>query len=225
MWWIYFVIPCGELLHRRRTRSFGWGYGHIPLFGAIVAIGAGLHVAAFYLERRTQLGAFGDAAHDGDPGRASTSWRSTCSTACSPASIDPLPPAADRGTAVLARAVALAAAGAPLGVVPAGAGAGALGRPSSATRPSGTATTSRCSPGWRTRRAPAARSPRGCTETPSRPSQAAIGASSARSASRGGGRAPAARRGRTARAAAAAWRSALRSTRATSRSPSRNGST
>ena len=39
MWWIYFVIPNGELLHAYRSRSFGWSYGHIPLFGAIVAVG------------------------------------------------------------------------------------------------------------------------------------------------------------------------------------------
>jgi len=39
MWWIYFVMPCGEILERRRDRSFGWGYGHIPLFAAVVATG------------------------------------------------------------------------------------------------------------------------------------------------------------------------------------------
>ena len=50
VWWTYFVIPCGDLLSAHRSRSFGWGYGHIPLFGAIVAIGAGLHAAAYLLE-------------------------------------------------------------------------------------------------------------------------------------------------------------------------------
>ncbi|RHW26527.1 low temperature requirement protein A [Nocardioides immobilis] len=50
MWWTYFVIPHGEILHHRRDRSFAWGYGHMPLFGAIVAVGAGLHAAAYYLE-------------------------------------------------------------------------------------------------------------------------------------------------------------------------------
>ena len=59
MWWIYFVIPCGELLHAYRERSFGWGYGHIPLFGAIVAVGAGLHVAAYFLEHHSELSATG----------------------------------------------------------------------------------------------------------------------------------------------------------------------
>ena len=37
IWWTYFVVPCGDLLHAYRSRVFGWGYGHIPLFGAVVA--------------------------------------------------------------------------------------------------------------------------------------------------------------------------------------------
>ena len=59
MWWIYFVMPSGPLLHAHRERSFGWGYGHIPLFGATVAVGAGLHVAAYYIEHDTHLSAVG----------------------------------------------------------------------------------------------------------------------------------------------------------------------
>ncbi|MET0577119.1 MAG: low temperature requirement protein A, partial [Ilumatobacteraceae bacterium] len=55
MWWMYFVIPSGELLERYRNRSFGWGYGHLPLFAALVATGAGLHVAALYLEHEAHL--------------------------------------------------------------------------------------------------------------------------------------------------------------------------
>ena len=57
MWWIYFIVPCGEVLHVRRERSFGWGYGHIPIIGAVVATGAGLHVAAYFLEEESVLGA------------------------------------------------------------------------------------------------------------------------------------------------------------------------
>lgn len=45
MWWSYFVIPWGEVLARHRNRSFGWGYGHILIFGSVAAVGAGLHVA------------------------------------------------------------------------------------------------------------------------------------------------------------------------------------
>jgi low temperature requirement protein LtrA len=55
VWWTYFVVPCGDLLHAYRSRSFGWGYGHVPLFGAIVAIGAGLHAAAYFLEHHSEL--------------------------------------------------------------------------------------------------------------------------------------------------------------------------
>lgn len=57
MWWTYFVVPSGEILSLRRDRSFGWGYGHIPVIGAVVATGAGLHVAAYYLEDKSELGA------------------------------------------------------------------------------------------------------------------------------------------------------------------------
>ena len=37
--------------------SFGWGYGLIPVIGAVVAIGGGLHVAAYYLEGESVLDA------------------------------------------------------------------------------------------------------------------------------------------------------------------------
>jgi low temperature requirement protein LtrA len=58
MWWIYFVLPCGPILERHRERSFGWGYGHLPLFGSVVAAGAGLHVAAYLVEDETKLDVF-----------------------------------------------------------------------------------------------------------------------------------------------------------------------
>ena len=57
MWWMYFTVPSGELLHRHRDRSFGWGYWHILLFAAIVGTGAGLHVAAYYIEHTAHIGA------------------------------------------------------------------------------------------------------------------------------------------------------------------------
>ncbi|MBA2954949.1 low temperature requirement protein A [Nocardioides sp. MAH-18] len=55
MWWTYFVIPSGDILHVHRRRGFGWGYGHIPFFGALVAVGAGLHAAAYLLEDHSEL--------------------------------------------------------------------------------------------------------------------------------------------------------------------------
>src|SRR3712207_2529953 len=56
MWWVYFVVPSGVLLARHRERSWGWGYGHIVLFGALVAVGAGLHAAAYHVEEHSELG-------------------------------------------------------------------------------------------------------------------------------------------------------------------------
>ena len=55
LWWTYFVVPHGDLLRAHRERSFGWGYGHLPLFAALVAVGAGLHVAAYHLDHHSAL--------------------------------------------------------------------------------------------------------------------------------------------------------------------------
>jgi low temperature requirement protein LtrA len=57
MWWVYFLVPSGAVLHVHRQRSFGWGYGQIPIIGAVVATGGGLHVAAYFLEKQSQLDA------------------------------------------------------------------------------------------------------------------------------------------------------------------------
>jgi low temperature requirement protein LtrA len=54
-WWTYFAIPWARVLRLHRERSFLWGYGHIPIFASLAAIGAGLHVAASYLEHETAL--------------------------------------------------------------------------------------------------------------------------------------------------------------------------
>jgi low temperature requirement protein LtrA len=58
-WWTYFVIPHGHLITAYRDRVFGWGYGHIVVFGSVVAIGAGLHAAAYYLQDHSALSATG----------------------------------------------------------------------------------------------------------------------------------------------------------------------
>jgi low temperature requirement protein LtrA len=57
MWWVYYIVPAGEMLHAHRERSFVWGYGHMVIFGAIVATGAGLHVAAYFIEHKAHIGA------------------------------------------------------------------------------------------------------------------------------------------------------------------------
>ena len=59
MWWLYFTLPSAEVLHHRRRLGFRWGYGHIAVFMAIAATGAGLHVAAYYLEGESKLGPVG----------------------------------------------------------------------------------------------------------------------------------------------------------------------
>jgi low temperature requirement protein LtrA len=56
MWWSYFVVPHAELLHAHRERSWWFGYLPIVMFGAIVATGAGLHAAAYYIEHHSKLG-------------------------------------------------------------------------------------------------------------------------------------------------------------------------
>jgi len=55
-WWAYFVIPWAEILVRHRERAFRYGYGHLLVFGALAAMGAGLHVAAFSLEGEAEIG-------------------------------------------------------------------------------------------------------------------------------------------------------------------------
>ena len=56
MWWTYFVLPQADILHARRERSFWFGYLHMLVFAAIVATGAGLHAAAYYIEQHSELG-------------------------------------------------------------------------------------------------------------------------------------------------------------------------
>ncbi|MET4592081.1 low temperature requirement protein A [Arthrobacter sp. 754] len=57
MWWIYFMLPAGRALHLRRQHSYLFGYGHIPVFAAIAATGAGLHVAAYYIDHGAHISA------------------------------------------------------------------------------------------------------------------------------------------------------------------------
>ena len=56
-WWMYFALPWAAVLTLHRERAFRWGYGHLLIFGSLAAMGAGLHVAAYYLEHESALGA------------------------------------------------------------------------------------------------------------------------------------------------------------------------
>ena len=55
-WWMYFSVPWAEPLVRHRPLGFIFGYGHLFIFGALAAIGGGLHVAAFNLEGEAEIG-------------------------------------------------------------------------------------------------------------------------------------------------------------------------
>jgi Bacterial low temperature requirement A protein (LtrA) len=58
-WWMYFAVPWAAPLVRHRERSFLLGYGHLVIFGALAAMGAGLEVAALALEDKAAIGATG----------------------------------------------------------------------------------------------------------------------------------------------------------------------
>jgi len=49
LWWSYFLIPFGRLLHEHPARGYVFGFGHIPVFIAIAGAGSGLHLAGLYL--------------------------------------------------------------------------------------------------------------------------------------------------------------------------------
>jgi low temperature requirement protein LtrA len=59
LWWSYFIIPSGRVLARRRRLAWVWGYGHMFIYGAIAATGAGLHVAAFVVGGQAEVGVLG----------------------------------------------------------------------------------------------------------------------------------------------------------------------
>ena len=56
MWWVYYILPSAEVLHVHRERKFVWGYGQMIVVVAIVATGAGLHVAATFIEHQSHIG-------------------------------------------------------------------------------------------------------------------------------------------------------------------------
>jgi len=56
MWWVYYMLPSATVLHQHRNRGFVWGYGQMLTVAAIVATGAGLHVAAYFIEHKAHIG-------------------------------------------------------------------------------------------------------------------------------------------------------------------------
>ncbi|BBX62812.1 membrane protein [Mycobacterium saskatchewanense] len=55
MWWMYFVLSPGPILHAHRDRSLAFGYGHIVIFATVVATGAGLNAASYFLDHHSAL--------------------------------------------------------------------------------------------------------------------------------------------------------------------------
>ncbi|WP_329742926.1 low temperature requirement protein A [Dyella sp. A6] len=56
IWWLYYLIPSAPALHAKRSRAFTWGYVQIIMVAAIVAMGAGMHIAAYYIEGKAAIG-------------------------------------------------------------------------------------------------------------------------------------------------------------------------
>jgi len=55
MWWVYYLVPSGEILKRHRERASVWAYLQILIVTSIVATGAGLHVAASFIEQKAHV--------------------------------------------------------------------------------------------------------------------------------------------------------------------------
>ncbi|WP_431278407.1 low temperature requirement protein A [Leifsonia poae] len=49
-WWAYFLVPSRIILERWPDHIFAWRYAHLPIFGAVAAVGAGLRVTAAAVE-------------------------------------------------------------------------------------------------------------------------------------------------------------------------------
>ncbi|HEX7137896.1 MAG TPA: low temperature requirement protein A, partial [Vicinamibacterales bacterium] len=55
MWWIYFVVPSAPILHRHRQRAAVWSCGQMLIVTSIVATGAGLHLAAYFIDHKAHI--------------------------------------------------------------------------------------------------------------------------------------------------------------------------
>jgi low temperature requirement protein LtrA len=55
MWWVYYLVPSGEMLRRHRDRALVWSYLQMAIVTSIVATGAGLRLAAYFIEGRAMI--------------------------------------------------------------------------------------------------------------------------------------------------------------------------
>jgi low temperature requirement protein LtrA len=72
LWWVYFLVPFGEVLHHHRERAFRWGYGHFVVFASLAALGAFLAVVADQLKAQGAQVAQGAQGAQGAPGASAT---------------------------------------------------------------------------------------------------------------------------------------------------------
>ena len=56
LWWVYYILPSAPVLHAHPARGFVWAYTQLAMITAIVATGAGLHVAATFIEGKARIG-------------------------------------------------------------------------------------------------------------------------------------------------------------------------
>jgi len=55
MWWIYFLVPSAQILHQHRNRAAVWSCGQMLIVTSIVATGAGLHLAAYFIDHKAHI--------------------------------------------------------------------------------------------------------------------------------------------------------------------------
>jgi low temperature requirement protein LtrA len=61
IWWTYFDTPEGAEIIVTERNSWIWGYGHLPIFAAVAALGSGLAVGAEALEEGSAVSPTGAA--------------------------------------------------------------------------------------------------------------------------------------------------------------------
>ena len=55
MWWIYFLVPSAQIIHQHRSRAAVWSLGQMLIVTSIVATGAGLQLAAHFIDHKAQI--------------------------------------------------------------------------------------------------------------------------------------------------------------------------
>lgn len=55
LWWVYFSWSAADILVKFRSRAFAFAYPHFLLLPAVAAVGAGLHVAGYWVEGEAHI--------------------------------------------------------------------------------------------------------------------------------------------------------------------------